>query len=106
MSAVLTDMHSAFIEATQSGMFWPVDWAPLTRMPSKPGGPMLSEYSKRYQLVHEIMEESLGYGEGPSMAELMGLVAEKARQGDSDFEALIDRMAAAFAKFNEEPEEA
>lgn len=102
---VTTDMHTAFIEATQSGMFWPVDWAPRTRMPLKPGQPMFPVYAKRYQQTWEVMEESLTYGEGPSMAELMALVALKARQGDRDFEALIERMAAAFAKFNETTEE-
>ncbi|APW37621.1 hypothetical protein RD110_10830 [Rhodoferax koreense] len=104
MNAVTTDMHTAFIEATQSGMYWPVDWAPLTQMPIG-RGPMLPVSAKRYQLTHEIMEEALSYGEGPSMAEVMGLIAERARQGDKEFEELIDRMAAVFAKFNETPEE-
>jgi hypothetical protein len=95
-------MADEFLAATRAGrMDAPALFAARTAdhvAPKKADG---SRY-QRYQVISEVMTESLDYGDGPKMADLMDLLCRVAK-GEVQTAAareLLNRMAASFAKYN------
>lgn len=95
-------MADEFLAAVRAGRITaPAVFAPKTAdhvAPKKADG---SRYL-RYQTVAEVMAESLDYGGGPQMADVMGLLCRVAK-GEVQTAAareLLNRMAASFAKYN------
>ena len=87
-------MANAFIEAMMAGdMEAPAYFAPR-------------DYRGRLQAVGDVMAESLDYGNGPSMAEAMRLIAAAATGADvADMaRSLLNRMADAYSHYNAEAE--
>ena len=85
-------MENAFIDAMMAGdMEAPAYFAPR-------------DYKRRLQTVGAVMAESLDYGNGPSMAEAMRLIAAAAAGADvADMaRSLLNRMADAYAHYNAE----
>ena len=85
-------MADAFIDAMMAGdMKAPAYFAPR-------------DYRGRLQAVGDVMAESLDYGNGPSMAEAMRLIAAAAAGADvADMaRSLLNRMADAYAHYNAE----
>ena len=64
------------------------------------------DYAGKLQTVGAVMAESLDYGNGPSMAEAMRLIAAAATGADvADMaRSLLNRMADAYAHYNAEVE--
>ena len=89
---VESSMADAFIDAMMAGdMEAPAYFAPR-------------DYRGRLQAVGDVMAESLDYGNGPSMAEAMRLIAAAAAGADvADMaRSLVNRMADVFASHNAE----
>ena len=85
-------MANAFLEAMMAGdMEAPAYFAPR-------------DYRGRLQAVGDVVAESLDYGNGPSMAEAMRLIAAAAAGADvADMaRSLVNRMADAYAHYNAE----
>lgn len=96
-----------FIKAARAGrMQAPALFAPSTTDWLAPPKADNTRYM-RYQLVGEVLGDSLNYGMGPTLAEAMGLLCKVAYGGESQKEAaqaLLGRMALAFAQQNALPD--
>jgi len=97
-------MSDDFLAATRAGRVdAPAVFAP--RVPDRVAPKKLDgSHYKRYQTVAEVMGESLDYGDGPTTAEVMGLLCRVAKGEPQTAAAreLLNRMAASFAKYNVE----
>ena len=100
------DMTSEFLAAVKAG-----DMQELAMFAPMRGELVRGVFCRdfRYQTVAEVMVDSLDYGKGPGIEDVIGFVASVANKPGQDHSAaaqlLITKMACAFAWYNAEVSE-